>query len=436
MLFLKIWVRWIALLTCLFGFAACQESLVPEPELSDQNIQDLTEQIKWLDSSVTCERLDALVRRVGNVEAIPEFYRRKLWAQQAVCSVTPGTDINRSAYEMTKAAGIWADLSEDVVTLYAKSTTASEPQLCCAIQKAVWGPIGDIEDKIWKARLRLKEADRASLMFMDTSGTNPDFSPLIIQGENADIVDVPFLSDPAIKLSGTFEQRQISSSELGETRTVSIYTAKGKYDPNAPVIILADGISLGYYARMIDPMIEQGLIKPVNFMGIHSERDSISEALRDLPKDPRASDYLPGYDKDFPDRFDNHMEFIFETALPTLFPSSENSRRLAVGGHSNGAVFSVHAGVRNPNLVDAVLSVSGGFGGLKAAQECSEDGANFYISAGVYEPSFLASTEVTEQTLKAQGCNTRATYHPVGHDPGFFRTELYRFLLAEFGNDL
>lgn len=416
---------------CLSGCNSSELTQNIDPAMSADR---LVQTIKTLNSTISCDALDDLVQSSKDIEGLSAFQLYKLEGQKNVCSLNIGSDTNAKGYAAAQQNGIWADIGTDILEIYAKSHSEKPPQLCCSIQKAKWEKAGETEQRIWRTKFKLKQADEAQLMFFDTSGTSQSDPELLLNGPNAQTLDIPFLGNPEISISGNYEVKDLYSPELGETRKIGIYTPPSRDGTDMQVVIFPDAESLGFFSRMVDPMITQGQIKPIVMIGIFSNNKSISNPDGALPNDARTADYLPGRDKDFPDRFDQHLTFLFETAIPQTLSNIDLQlpEKLTLIGNSNGGVFVLNASTRYSEMIDKVLSVSAGYGGLRSHPGCETSPVSYKLSAGLYEPAFLASSQVTEDVLMDAGCDVTSDWQAVGHDPNFYQREIYKFLIEEF----
>ncbi len=434
----KLCVGFMLLFTgVLLTSAGCRNGNESAKSINGRVSKELLASVKNLKSSTSCTELFEMNEVAKNIKTLSTFQLYKLKLQQNVCSVSFEKNDTQALTSKLESNGIWAEINGETLSIYAISQNETAPRLCCSIQSVNWKRLDEFDENIWGAKLRLRNASQAKLMFMDTSGVYKDAKPLIVSGDNAEQLDIPFLYDPAINIKGKFSEIELYSQKLSETRKVSTYIPPGFIGPELPVIIFTDGQSLQYYSRMIDPMIEQKLIQPIALMGIHSGRQAIVTPKSHLPKDVRGADYLPGFDAEFPNRFDAHMNFVINRALPNLINTiggDLSKNPVSVVGHSNGGVFALHAGLNNPDLITSVLAVSAGYGGIREAQEAPSRSSTFFLSAGYFEPTFLASGYITKDTLEKMKYEVVTNWQAVGHDPEFFKSELFKFLISEYGD--
>lgn len=418
--------------------AGCRDKNESVKPIENWTSNELLTSVKNLKSNISCSKLVEIDKAAKKVTTLSAFQLHKLKLQQNVCSLSfEEIDVESVAPKLEKN-GIWAEISGETLSVFARSQNELAPRLCCSIQLADWKRLDDSGQNIWGAKFRLRNASQAKLMFMDTSGVYKDAKPLIVSGEDAEELDIPFLYDPAIDIKGKYSEIELYSQNLNETRKVSTYIPPDRIVSDVPIIIFADGKSLQYYSRMIDPMIEQELIQPIALLGIHSGKQAVVSPKNPVPKDVRAADYLPGFDTEFSNRFESHMNFVIDTALPSIINTIAGDmpkHPVSVVGHSNGGVFALHAGLNNPDIIASVLAVSAGYGGIKEAQEAPNRSPNFFLSAGYYETSFLASGYITKETLEKMNYEVVTNWQPGGHDYEFYKSELYKFLISEYGTE-
>jgi predicted esterase len=140
---------------------------------------------------------------------------------------------------------------------------------------------------------------------------------------------------------------------------------------------------------------------------------------------PASSDYtwdgvlhLPGRDAE---RIDRALEWVFER-------HAVDSRRLAVGGFSDGASYALSLGVDNGDLFSHVLALSPGF----AAPSAPRGAARFFISHGTRD-TVLPIAHCSRRIVPAlRRANLEVEYHEFagGHEiPADVARRAVEFLL-------
>lgn len=369
-------------------------------------------------------------------------------AYQAICSL-PATNLTEvDAQAALGDAPLAADLTDNILTLFARSEKR-DPLLCCSVSNAAWTKLG--QSGLWAARLRLAEADKALLKLAIFDHEASDLSePILIRGENAP-AEALFMANPEDDTKGQVIEAALASPQLGEMRKLTIYLPPNHQgDGSTAVLIMADGQSAGYYARMVEPMIAAGLIKPLAIIGIHSGNRSIvdpDQALADY--DVRALDYLPSFVQQHapdllsthPNRFENHMSFVVDTLLPWArekYGLSADRLNTGVTGQSNGAVFALNAGFLHPETFGTSIPISPGWRGhtMQDAPKLVGEAATFFIAAGLYEPGFLASAQASASGLRAAGYDVKTTWNAAGHSPDQTKAMLFKYLPQAFPTSL
>lgn len=352
------------------------------------------------------------------------------------CSL-PAADLTENqALAALGDAPLSAKLSGDILTLFARSDQR-EPYLCCSISSAAWKQLGDSD--LWAARLRLADTDRALLklaLFSPAAGGLSDF--IDIRGEHAPAPGL-FMSDPDEALEGKLIETTLASPELGETRHIIIYLPPGhKPDDTTATLVLADGGSTGHYARMIEPMIKAGLIASLAIVGIPSGAGGIVDPPAAFDRvDLRATDYVPGWSEDHPRRFNQHMDFVAQTLIPWSrreYGLSTQRAHTGVAGQSNGGVFALYAGYLHGDTFAVSIPVSPGWtkGALRTPNAAPDTAARFFIAAGLYEPRFLDSAQISANGLTSAGYNVTTSWNAAGHSRDQTEAMLARYLPLAF----
>lgn len=316
------------------------------------------------------------------------------------------------------------------ITIYARFESQEPPELCCSLRGEMTR-IGDGD--LWAIRFRPAELDRAMLTFIA-----PNQSGVRVSWRGPDAPSTP-QQTPQEDLQGEVIDRTLWSESLQETRKLQIYLPPG-YDPSRtyPAIFEADGI---LDVQAIDPLIRDGAIEPVILIGMLSGQygvveDRSSLGLRDL----RAADYL----KEFPDgggRFERHMRYVAEELVLWVrreYAISSDPADIAVQGYSNGAAFALRAGLTHPEIFGSAFVMSEGSVWLSdedaaAAMARSESPARFILSAGLYEPGFHKSTDITARALRGAGFETAFVSNAAGHMSDQWKYMQARNLEAVFG---
>lgn len=384
----------------------------PEPASSPQ----LISMIPYHTPTSPCSEIDVAYQETMQSGSSSQI--ENLEAARRQCRLDP-TDLNRNDAE---ALLMDSDLAlkvsaPTILTLYARSDEDA-PRLCCSIQGAnVWTPIDGTN--LWGAQFRLKDLNRMMLYLTLPGNTDGN---LEYRGPNAPAKPV-FYGLNVQNLAGQTIESELFSPQLGETRKLKVYLPPGHApEQDWPVLFFADGISVDYTARLIEPMIVAGDMAPVVIVGLLSGQRGIVEDRSDVPValDLRNADYLPDLDDEAPHRFGQHMAFVSETVIPWAeksFGAGRNGQRRGVTGKSSGGTFALYAAYMNPDLFDVALPQSPGSGTLFDANPAPSDAPEFWLSGGTLEVPFLNSAEASAEALQTAGYKVHFKTYFAGHAP-------------------
>ena len=240
-------------------------------------------------------------------------------------------------------------------------------------------------------------------------------------------------------LSGSLRTEQVFSKTLGEFRAVTSYLPPGAGVP--AVIYLGDGPAVPHLARVIEPMILAGAIRPVALVGAHpaatlshpagAPQRGRSALLHPFATDPRAAEYVepqPALARDDPDgqatheyMFDRHLRF-FADELPawaesTLGVSSEPADRVLTGFSNSAALALTLAQRRRPGYAGIIAVSPAGTRppGASAAPGLQQE--RFFLACGSWEGLLHLSTGEWARYLHQQGAQVRRLTPVAGHDP-------------------
>ncbi len=206
------------------------------------------------------------------------------------------------------------------------------------------------------------------------------------------------------------------SGVLGEARTISLVLPKLPPEgEKIPTIILADGQSVDNFGKLLRTLIDEGKVRPVAIVGIHSggyRGDQTKEYDADL--DMRARDYLPMVDEA---QFAKHLAWVVDEVLPkaaSTLPISTAREDLAVCGYSNGGVFAAAAGMKRADIFGKVMAFSVGI--PPTGPKPQGPLPTFRFASGRLEPSFLKGTTKALETVKGWGADARLETYTAAHD--------------------
>jgi enterochelin esterase-like enzyme len=224
-------------------------------------------------------------------------------------------------------------------------------------------------------------------------------------------------------LKGRVEDLEIDSPNLKSKRKLVIYVPSAP-PPKAgyPVVYMADGLSVYFYAHLVEKLIDDGKIRPVLLVGMAN-----GGALR-------GAEYLPD-PKAMPPEYLSHEAFVFNEVMPlaekAYYASLRPQDRMSFG-FSNGATWALSAALRHPGMIRHVAAFS--IGMPKAYFDFSNTGKlDLYLEAGRFEPSFFERTQaVCDKARQSRvKCGFMALY--AGHDQAAWDIAFADTLTSVFG---
>lgn len=215
---------------------------------------------------------------------------------------------------------------------------------------------------------------------------------------------------------GWLIEKTIESASLGETRRLTIYRPPGP--ETLPVIYMADGESVSQFAMTLQPLIDDGLLRPIMIVGLHSgpanpQPDADTNLIR-------HQEYLVGWGDVMQPRWTAHDQFLREEVMPLAesLGASTRPQDRAVAGYSNGAAWALAMGVDHPELFDKVMALSfgWGWGGLDDMLTQARPG-DIWIGAGTMEPPFHEASRKAAETLTGKARRVTFDSRASGHSP-------------------
>lgn len=333
-----------------------------------------------------------------------------------------------------KSVAFWRDGDHFMIVAQRK---AEKVTLCCAIQApmAQW-PNTDL----WTLTVQSPHLDDAVIDLNLSTGDRvaggankaPDMAKAeaqfngalkrteILQWRGPKAAPAPEYYEGALRGSLHFED--IASPNLGETRRIVVYLPPGyKKGERYPVIYMADGQSLSSEARIIEPLIVAGKIRPIVVVGLYS-----GDNLR------RAADYLIGLEGD---KFFTHEAFLLKEVMPraeSQYGAAGLAKDRMIFGFSNGAGWAIDVGLRHPELFGHIAALSLGTNGMRGVN-WNPGRQTLYLSAGLFEPGFLHTTSANATAARAAGVETTFVTHATGHSSLAWDLSLVDSLVRVFG---
>ena len=236
------------------------------------------------------------------------------------------------------------------------------------------------------------------------------------------IHQVPFIK----KLSGSVENYSLQSKFLNEERTLTIYLPPAyKKSKKYPVVYLTDGKIVKDYAPYVEHLITHNQLPDVILVGVHAGTSSF-----DVSKDRRGIEYNKGMSKFIPGSdslaFDNHLRFFCEEVVNYIqnrFSVTRDRRETLLFGYSNGASFTVSAGIYYPEVFGHIISGSISWDlSIKTPAWKPDLYPRYHLAAGRLENDFLKTTRVWGDVLKSDDKEFTLSEFNAGHDPIMWRS--------------
>jgi enterochelin esterase-like enzyme len=277
------------------------------------------------------------------------------------------------------------------------------------------------DSDVWTGSITKPDAPKAVFEYAFVTGKTgrPHFQ--LWRGPQAP--PAPAVAD---KLTGHEKTFDFDSKALGGKRQVRVYLPPG-HDKNRtyPVVFATDGQT---HSEVLEPLILAGKVPPLIVVGAAS-----GGYLRDVQKNLRTLEYIPGLDAD---RFARHERFFTEE-LPAWaekeFGAGTRSADRAVYGSSNAGRFALEMGLRHPDRFGHVFAFS--IAGAKTFQAppAPPRPPRYRLAAGTWEEIFFTMTERVAKELKGQGVSVEFVRRVAGHDQAMWREEFAAAVQEAFG---
>jgi enterochelin esterase-like enzyme len=177
-----------------------------------------------------------------------------------------------------------------------------------------------------------------------------------------------------------------------------------------PILYLADGGSTNPGSWLTEP-IRKGELAPLIVVGVDY-----------CPKDQHGSDcrrksYIGAVSGPQGPEFLAHERFLLDTVIPAIeakYGSPPERRLRAIGGASNGGVWTASMALRNPGVFGTAFVMSPGV--PPAQHGKARPSSRFYVSAGDLELPFRRNAQCLAGEIIARGGIATFTSYPSGHD--------------------
>ncbi|MBD0381766.1 alpha/beta hydrolase [Paenibacillus sedimenti] len=224
----------------------------------------------------------------------------------------------------------------------------------------------------------------------------------------------------------TIVKEEITSSILGEIRTLRIYLPPGYNELlSYPVVYCQDGeqfFNFGRIATTLTRCILDDGLEPAIVVGV------------DVNTATRTSEYAPEGE-----RHDAYCRFFAEELLPYVesrYPVRNDRTERIVAGDSLGGTVSLHLALDYPSLFCRVISLSGAFFDITRERLKAEDDLSWlelYMLIGLDETDvktergtfdFVRENRLTKQFLEDKNTALHYIEKPGKHLWGFWQGEL------------
>jgi enterochelin esterase-like enzyme len=351
-------------------------------------------------------------------------------AVDSLCRVKRMPTINVLQSHLKKVETSWIEGNE-VVFAYQNNADSVE-----VYGGSAWAMTKLLGTDIWTLVLQVPDVKRAvvSYQFMVSKGDDIKIEPQtpnVFRGPKA-----PPAPPQATTLKGTLSEEAIQSSNLSESRSLTVYSPPLKSGEQiAAVIYIADGKAVQLMAPYVEPLIVSRRLPPVLLVGVH--RGKVLPGVAPKIGDLRALEYLLGFGET-DSRFEAHERFLMNEVLPWVeakFNAPKNRNKRAFFGASNGGSFALAMGIRHPNVFGHIIAFSPTWSlNLSSPSWTPEQAPSQYLLVGSLES---ASTRklVKDWAEVAQKNKATVTMNEVvtGHDSVVWREWFPNALLTEFG---
>jgi enterochelin esterase-like enzyme len=183
-----------------------------------------------------------------------------------------------------------------------------------------------------------------------------------------------------------------------------------------PILYLADGGGTSPGSLLAEP-IRKGELPPVIVVGI--EPCPIEARSNDC----RSRKYIAGFKSGTVDgKVENedflaHEKYWIETVMPQIeaqYGAPPGPQLRAIGGASNGGVWSASMALRHPSLFGTAFVMSPGV--RPAPHPAAKLATQFHVSAGLLERGFWWNAQCLAAHAAERGGTVKLTSYPAGHD--------------------
>jgi enterochelin esterase-like enzyme len=175
----------------------------------------------------------------------------------------------------------------------------------------------------------------------------------------------------------------------------------------------------------IDRLISTNKIRPLKLIGIHSSSSN------------RYEEYVQGGNDN--EQFKKHQKFVYSEVINSVEKETENwEGKKYLYGVSNGAAFSMHAGLNYPHLFEEIIAFSTADYISSIARMMNPITFNFdkypkfYMGAGRYEKLFFNDNIKFFDKMKSNEIEVEFKEFISGHDDNVWRIEFLEYIEKRF----
>lgn len=314
---------------------------------------------------------DILVQDCGAPSASPD-----------ICRVRQPVDPGEAAAQLgDKTLVAWRDGTRLLIV-------ARSPAAEVGVAGAILSPMARIDGAtdLWSLTVEIPRLDEA-LLDLFVTPTADGFTPFVWRGPKA-----PKAPTFQSELTGRVVQDEIASVALGATRGLTVYLPAGFDSARAyPVAYVADGRSVSFYARIIEPAIADGRLPPLVLIGLHNGAGG-----------QRSKDYLLGRGgSNAP--FEAHERFLLEEVMPRaekLYGASNRREQRLLIGKSSGGAWALDTALRHPDLFAQAAPIAVGYRQAGAGVE-RPGRPRLFMVTGLLDPFITRSRTVAGEAAKS-----------------------------------
>lgn len=265
-------------------------------------------------------------------------------------------------------------------------------------------PIPLVTDNVHQLVIQFKQADQVHMMvnFLVTKDGKNESGRL--PGDLAGSAAAPAIQDSRVA------PRTVVFS--GSSIQAHVWLPPGyRAGQRYPILYLADGGGTSP-GSLLTSFIQRGEIAPVIVVGVDYCAPDAQES------NCRMRSYLTPGDGPVPEEFLAHERFLVETVIPGIeaqFGAPPERRLRAIGGASNGGVWTASMALRHSDVFGTAFVMSPGV--RPAPHPEGASATRFYVAAGLLERGFWWRAQCIAGDIVDHGGTATLVGYPSGHDP-------------------